>query len=176
MSRPMLIVFVIFLKYPKLVILAFLYNFTYHNGNNANFVYFKKNSINVFVLNISGYLKPVPKTFGIFSLQQGCAPSALYRTGVSLPGGFLSRGSLSRGRGVSVQRVPVQGSLSKGFLSREATLDRAPPGRNMGPQTVPSTDRQTSVKILPCPKLRLRAVKISTRVPHLNGWAPVAVS
>ena len=64
----------------------------------------------------------------------GCVPPALYRTGESLSGGCLSPGgSLSR-------EVSVQGGLCQGI-----------------PFPV---DRKTPVKLLPCPKLRLRMVNI----------------
>ena len=78
-------------------------------------------------------------------IPAGCVLPALYRTGDLCaggicPGGSLSRGSLSKGAG---------GSLSRGSLS----------GRPLCP-----VDRQTPVKLLPCPKLRLRAVNIFEKV------------
>ena len=68
-----------------------------------------------------------------------CVPPAPYHTeGCLYPGGSLSRG-------VSVWGCLCPGgSLSRGVSVRE---------------TPPPVDRQTPVKILPCPKLRLRAVK-----------------
>ena len=103
------------------------------------------------------------KTFEICKQQEcipvWCVSPALYHTGGgrSLSGGC----SLSRGL-VSIQGVYVQGGLWQ--------VD--PPRRNMGSgcQTesdiIPEIPRHgkndwhTAVKILPCPKLRLRAIKI----------------
>ena len=64
------------------------------------------------------------------------------------PGGSLSRGSLSRG---SLSR----GSLSRGGLCAEGVSVR---------ETPPPVDRQTPVKLLPCPKLRLWVVNIFEKV------------
>ena len=119
----------------------------------------------------------------------GCVPPSLYRTGDLCPwglspGGDFCRGeglcpggerisvqggrggSLSMGRGVSVQRglcprgegrISVQGrerisvhGVSMGSLSRGDLCQGHPP---------PWTEWHTAVKTLPCPKLRLRAVK-----------------
>ena len=87
-----------------------------------------------------------------FQIPVGCVPPALYRTGGSLsrglfqgglcPGGLCPGGSLSGG--VSVQGVSV----------RETPL---------------WTVWQTSVKTLPCPKLRLRAVKRETSKVTFDG-------
>ena len=75
----------------------------------------------------------IEKTTTQECIRVGCVPSALYRTGYGLYSG------------VSVQRVSVRRSLSRGSLS----LSRRPPH---------PVDRQMPVKILPCPTLRLRAV------------------
>ena len=85
--------------------------------------------------------------------------------GVS-PGGSLSRESLSRRvsiqvgfsvRGVSVQEGLCPGGfLSRGFLSREVSV------QGISVRETPSpVDRQMPMKIIPCPILRLRAVKIA---------------
>ena len=42
-----------------------------------------------------------------------------------------------------------------------AVRERSPPGTPPGTRQPPPVDRHTPVNILPCPKLRLRAVKIS---------------
>ena len=68
-------------------------------------------------------------------------PPALYRTG----------GDLCPGRGVSVQGG-LSGDLCLGGLCPGGSLSREEPPPS------PPVDRQTPVKILPCPKLRLRAV------------------
>ena len=89
--------------------------------------------------------------------------SSRMRTACSIPyrgclsrGGSLSRGSLSR---VSVQGLCLGGlfpgrSLSRGSLSRGISVKEIPLPR------LP-LDRQTHVKMLPYPKLRLWAVKTS---------------
>ena len=70
--------------------------------------------------------------------------AALYRTGDLCPGGSLSGGFSVQG--VSVQGVSVWGGM-------ESVRETPSP-----------VDRQTPVKMLPCPKLRLRAVKITNTV------------
>ena len=77
----------------------------------------------------------------------------LYRRGslsreVSVQGRSLSRGG-SLYKGVSVQG----GSLSKGFSSVQGGLYTG-----VSVREIPHVDRLMPVKILPCPKLRLRVV------------------
>ena len=78
-----------------------------------------------------------------------CKALSLPYGGGSLLGGLcLSGGGVSVWGGQSLSR----GSLSRGSLSR-GSLSGKPP---------PPVDRQVPVKILPCPKLCLRAVIYET--------------
>ena len=91
-------------------------------------------------------------------LSRGClCPGvSLSSVGSLYPGGvFVQEGEfLSRGLcpGVSVQGVSVQGGLCPGTSVSGGSLSGRPP---------PPVDRQTPMKILPCPKLRLGAVIIN---------------
>ena len=80
--------------------------------------------------------------------------------GVSVQGECLSREGVSVQGGVSIQGgglYPGRGSLSRGVSIHGGSLPRGVSFRK-----TPSVDRQTPVKMLPCPKLRLRAVNIPT--------------
>ena len=63
--------------------------------------------------------------------------------------------------GGSVQGVSVWGSLSGGSLSRGVSVG----GFSVQGDPLPPVDRHTLVKTLPCPKPRLRMVKIIKSVP-----------
>ena len=92
----------------------------------------------------------------------GFVPPTLYRKG----GGMVS---LCPGRGaISVQGILCPGgSLSRGSLSRGYLLK----GVSVRGGGSLSVDRHTPVKILLCPKLRLRTVIVSTRqVMHNVAW------
>ena len=80
--------------------------------------------------------------------------SSRIRTALSLPGMVsLCPGGRSLSRGFSVQGgLCPGGSLSRGYLFKGVSVRGSL-----------SVDRQTPVKILLCPKLRLRAVIVSTR-------------
>ena len=87
--------------------------------------------------------------------------SSRMHTAHSLPSGGISvRGSLCPG--VSLSRgLSVQGSLCPGVsLSRGLCPGGSLCGGSLSGRPLLPVDRQMSVKILPCPQLRLRAVII----------------
>ena len=92
----------------------------------------------------------------------GCALPALYRTGGLCPGGSLCRGSLSKER---------RGSLSRGSLARGGLCQGDPP---------PPVDRQTPVKLLPCPSVQGRlcpeGVSVQRGSLSRGGLCPEGVS
>ena len=76
--------------------------------------------------------------------------------GSSVQGGSFQAGPLSEG-------VSVLGSLSEGVLGPAGSLSKGwgSPFEGISVRETSSpVDRQTPVKILPCPKLRLREVKL----------------
>ena len=87
-------------------------------------------------------------------------------------------GSLSRGvsvHGVSVWRGSLSGGLCSGVLCTEGLCPgglypRGSLSRGVSVKETPSptVDRQTPVKLLPCPKLRLRALKIFHSFGHVS--------
>ena len=101
------------------------------------------------------------------------------RTARSLPyrgGSLLTGGSLSRGvsvHGVSVWRESLSGGLCSGVLctgglSPGGLYPRGSLSRGVKETPSPTVDRQTPVKLLPCPKLRLRALKIFHPFGHVS--------
>ena len=81
---------------------------------------------------------------------RGVSGGGVFVQGGLCPGGLCPRGPLSRGR-LCPRGVSVLGGLP----------DRDPPP--------PWTEWQTGVKILPCPKLRLRAINMHWRTQGLLG-------
>ena len=89
-----------------------------------------------------------------------------------IPLGYISPAFLIPGGGPYRDppwtETPTRGNMGPGN-QRESNIIQRPPRRNMGPDSQtgsdiiqrPPPDNQTSVKTLPCPKLRLRAVKKS---------------
>ena len=90
----------------------------------------------------------------------------------------MTGGSLSRGvsvHGVSVWRGSLSGSLCSGALCTgglcpgglypRGSLSR---GVSVKETPSPTVDRQIPVKLLPCPKLRLRALKIFHSFGHVS--------
>ena len=82
--------------------------------------------------------------------------SSRMRTARSLPYGgvCVQRGSVSR-EGLCPERVCVQGGPDQGAVCERGALYLGDPP--------PPVDRQTPLKLLPCPKLRLQAVIILWR-------------
>ena len=95
----------------------------------------------------------------------GCVLPALYRKGGLCPAGSLS-GGVSVQLGDLCPGVKVGGSLSMAVSVQEGSLSRGDGLFHRDP--LPPVDRQTPVKILPCPKLRLGAVIRQTEYPARN--------
>ena len=114
---------------------------------------------------------PISFTFMRFSPKQECIPvecippahwpsvGGVPAWGCTCPGGVPARGC-----------VPARGLPAWGYLSGGVYLPR---GDSTWAGTPPLwTEWQTGAKILPCPKLRLRAVKKTRLIYPLWGWRP----